>query len=329
VMTVPVSLSDIEARFTELGTGDPRFEPWRAAVEEHQRTHCGVYARFPTYRYLPIQAFKMASVTTFPPEEAEAVFVSSGTGNMTRSRHHVRRLSVYRQSVLAGYDRMVRFRVEPAGERPVILGHLPAYAEESSLVAMLRILVAERGAPGSGFFLDDHSVLEQARTRGRPVLLFGAAFGLLDLIERGSHLLPMGSSVVETGGMKTHRRAIEREDLHARLAAGFGVKSDRVVSEYGMAELLSQCWSDADGWFHAPPWMRFEIINPEDGLTPLPDGTPGALALFDMANIHTVSHILTQDRAVAAGHRFRVLGRLDAAELRGCNFLLESADLSS
>ena len=155
--------------------------------------------------------------------------------------------------------------------------------------------------------------------------MFGAAFGLLDLLEAGPNPLPAGSTVVETGGMKTHRREIGREELHDRLAAGFGVPLHRVLSEYGMAELLSQCWTDDTGWFVAPPWMRFEIIDPEDGRTPLPDGKPGALALFDMANIHTVSNILTQDRAVSEGHRFRILGRLDAAELRGCNFLLESA----
>lgn len=322
---MPTSIDDIALRFIELEMGDPRFEPWRRVVEQHQRLECAVYARYPDYRYLPIQAFKLADVTTFPVEEAEAVFVSSGTGNMTRSRHHVRNMKVYERSVLAGYDRFVRGRVEMAGVAPVILGHVPAYAKESSLVAMLEILMRERGAPGSGFFLEDLTVLETARARGRPILLFGAAFGLLDLLDTGAKPLPPGSTVVETGGMKTHRREVGREELHERLADGFSLPAHRILSEYGMAELLSQCWTDETGWFVAPPWMRFEIIDPEDGRTPMPDGKPGALALFDMANIHTVSNILTQDRAVSEGHRFRILGRLDAAELRGCNFLLESA----
>lgn len=320
-----IPATDIPLRFTELVSGDPRFETWRQVVEAYQRQLCPVYSRYEGYRYLPIQAFKMTTVSTFPPEQAQSVFLSSGTGSATQSRHFVRDLKVYERSVLAGYDAMVRPRVEDAGEVPVILAHLPAYAEESSLVAMLRILIRERGAPGSGFFLDDMKPLDQARTRGRPVILFGAAFGLLDLLERNRMPLPVGSSVIETGGMKTHRQEVGRHELHTRLAAGFGVRTERVISEYGMCELLSQCWSDEDGLFNTPPWMRFEIIDPEDGLTPLPNGTPGALALFDMANIHTVSHILTQDRAVADGKRFALLGRLDAAELRGCNFLLESA----
>jgi len=39
--------------------------------------------------------------------------------------------------------------------------------------------------------------------------------------------------------------------------------------------------------------------------------------------VHTVSAVLTQDRAVSENGGFRVLGRMAEAELRGCNFLLE------
>ncbi|MDA0874457.1 MAG: hypothetical protein O3C45_05265, partial [Bacteroidetes bacterium] len=163
MQALPTDISELALRFPELTEGDPRFERWRERVEAYQRDHCTVYARYAGYRYLPIQAFKLADVTTFPPEEAEAVFLSSGTGLTTRSRHFVRDLSVYERSVLAGYDRMVRSRVESAGEVPVILGHVPAYAKESSLVAMLRILIEKRGAPGSGFFLEDRRLLDDAR----------------------------------------------------------------------------------------------------------------------------------------------------------------------
>ncbi|MDZ7694540.1 MAG: hypothetical protein U5K69_26025 [Balneolaceae bacterium] len=39
---------------------------------------------------------------------------------------------------------------------------------------------------------------------------FGAAFGLLDLVEMESPLLPGNSIVIETGGMKTYRREISQ-----------------------------------------------------------------------------------------------------------------------
>jgi hypothetical protein len=68
--------------------------------------------------------------------------------------------------------------------------------------------------------------------------------------------------------------------------------------------------------------MKFRILDPDDPAREAGEGEPGALALFDLANVYTVSAILTQDRAVRRETGFEVLGRLSAAELRGCNFLL-------
>lgn len=90
-----------------------------------------------------------------------------------------------------------------------------------------------------------------------------------------------------------------------------------------MCELLSQCYSDSNGRFSAPPWVRWFVLNPSDPARPSAEGQPGVLAIFDLANIHTVCAILTEDRAVSHGDTFEVRGRLTGAELRGCNFLIE------
>ena len=317
-------IGQIARGITSLAKGDRRFPLWSAEVEAFQRERCSVYARYRNYRYLPVQAFKLADITTFPMREAAMVFVSSGTAGQQRSRHYVKDLSIYEASILCGYDQAISARFGFGEHRPVIMGHLPAYAPESSLVYMVRLLIGERGAEGSRFFLEEQHLLDEQIAVGAPILLFGAAFGLLDILEDGRRPLPDGSVVIETGGMKTHRRAVTREVLHDRLSEGFGLPMTSIVSEYGMCELLSQCYTDAEGIFRVPPWMSFEIIDPEDGRTPLPDGTPGALALFDLANCHTVSAILTQDKAVGESEGFRILGRLSEAELRGCNFLVES-----
>ncbi|MDE2995561.1 MAG: acyl transferase [Bacteroidota bacterium] len=316
-------LADIAAGLTDLQPASAEYDSWADRIEAFQRAHSHVYARYPDYRYLPIEAFKLAAVTSFPSEEAERVFRSSGTSGQQRSTHYVRDLALYERSLLAGYDRFVASRFGFDAVYPTILGHLPAYAEESSLVYMVKTLITRRGDVDSMLFLHDTDVLENAISRGRPVLFFGAAFGLLDLLEQQNWTLPPGSVIIETGGMKTHRREIFREELHRRLSHGFSVSGAHVVSEYGMCELLSQSYTAEDGLFRTPPWVRFEIIDPQDGRTPLPEGTPGALALFDMANLHTVSAILTQDLAVAQNGGFDILGRLNEAELRGCNFLVE------
>ena len=290
------------------------------AVQTYQRAHCLVYGRF-GLDYLPVAAFKHAVVTTFPPEEAEQVFKSSQTSDSGPSCHYVRNLKVYEQSVCTNFARAV-------GTGPyTILAHLPGYAaKQSSLVTMVRMLMQRFGTPESAFFLDDRSVLEQSILHHQaPIVLFGAAFGLLQLVEQRKWTLPADTIVIETGGMKTHRQEITRERLHARLAAGFGLNQRNIWSEFGMCELLSQAYATGGPVYHTPPWMRVQVVDPEHPDRIQPDGTPGVLAIIDLANMHTVSWLLTEDVGVRRGKGFEVLGRMSASGLRGCNFLIEGA----
>ena len=326
-----MTLEQTAHAFTALRPDRPAtFDAMAAAVGAFQRARCAVYARYCEAApgdspYLPVEAFKRVPVTTFPPEEAAHVFESSGTGRTTPSRHYVRDLAIYERAVTTHFEQV--FGAGPF----TLVAHLPHYADRgrrSSLLYMVELLVRRYGDGASGFFLDDVSVLERACARSRayetPLLLFGAAFGLLDLAEAGAPSLPASARIIETGGMKTYRREIGRAALHRRLAEGFGIAEGQVWSEYGMCELMSQCYTRGGPVFFPPPWMRFRIVDPANPAVELPDGEPGVLALFDLANLYTVSALLTEDRAVRRGEGFEVLGRLSQAELRGCNFLLEA-----
>lgn len=310
-----------------------------SAIIQFQKAHNEVYQRFTGFTYLPVQAFRETAVCCFDPSKAEQVFVSSGTSlsnSLTtsgtglnrslakdgRARHYVRNLEVYDRSIVTGFSRVF-------GKGPfIILAHLPHYRPESSLVYMVQKLIKSFGSESSGFFLENLSLLDSAisvskRTK-TPIMLFGAAFGLLDLVEQKRYQLPSDAIVIETGGMKTHRREITRIDLHTRLSVGFGVEQTAIRSEYGMCEMLSQCYTSPEGFFQAPPWVKIEVLDQQDFKTPLDTGQPGVLAVFDMANMYSQSAILTQDLAVRRESGFEVLGRLDQSGIRGCNLLLES-----
>ncbi|MEZ4701681.1 MAG: hypothetical protein R2834_15185 [Rhodothermales bacterium] len=324
-------LRDVEAGFTGLLPGDDAgFEAMSEAVVAYQRERNPVYARyceaFPGWRmpYLPVEAFKHAPLQTCPADEVELEFESSGTGQGTPSRHGVCKAAVYRRSFTEHFRQL--FGAGPY----TIVAHLPHYAgrgARSSLLYMVHGLIETFGDDASGFFLEDdallHRAIAQSGEAGTPFILFGAAFGLLDLVEQGAYVVPDGALVIETGGMKTFRRAVEREALHERLAEGFRVPRERVWSEYGMCELLSQCYTRGGALFYPPPWMRVEVVDPESPMNPVPEGSDGALAVIDLANMYSVSPLLTQDRARKTGDGFQVLGRLSGAALRGCNFLLE------
>lgn len=323
----------------ERWTAPERFAAAAQAVFAYQRAENAVYRRYCKEKtwvgwqrapYLPVDAFKHAPVTTFPPNEAEHVFESSGTGRGVASTHYVRRLDLYERVVKAHFEAV--FGTGPF----TFVAHLPDYAERgkrSSLLHMVDTLIRTYGDAHSGFFLDDPTLLSRAiahsAEQGTALLLFGAAFGLLDLLDADAWRLPDDAIVIETGGMKTHRREISRDELHGRLADGFGLAEDRIRSEYGMCELMSQCYTRGDHVFFPPPWMRFRVVDLDDPTREVPEGQPGALAIFDLANVFTVSALQTQDRAVRVGDGFRVLGRLSQAELRGCNFLVESHAIQS
>ncbi len=165
---------------------------------------------------------------------------------------------------------------------------------------------------------------------GRPSLL-GTAFSLVELVEGLDRLqlsfrLPAGSVVFETGGFKGRGRELERAALEAALATRLGVAPDQIVREYGMTELTSHFYAgrSAAGLepFTAPPWVRFRVLDPAT-LDEAEAGAAGLLAIFDLANVGSALHVLTEDLAVAAGGGFHLAGRAAGAELRGCSLLSE------
>lgn len=316
------------------------FEEKALAVFEYQKANNKIYKRFcealvirkvgsvEEIPLLPIQAFKDAIVLTqssnLNAQNSQLTFMSSGTSGMQRSKHLVSDTALYRKSILEGMNHFYNL------EEYVILAYTPGYADNpnSSLVWMLNTLI-ENEPSGLSRFLElgkaiVQDVIEAIKSTGKKVMLFGAAFGLLDLIEMGSIKLPEDSIILETGGMKTHRREMSKEQLHQQLAGGFGLSKSQIHSEYGMTELLSQAYSQGSLWFDPVPWMNVSIRNPENPMELLPAGEEGLIGVIDLANINSCSFILTGDKVVKNNlGQFQVLGRWNPVNLRGCNFLID------
>jgi hypothetical protein len=126
---------------------------------------------------------------------------------------------------------------------------------------------------------------------------------------------------METGGMKGRRKELVRSELHHLLREGLGVQ--KIHSEYGMTELLSQGYSSGNGLFRTPSWMHVQVRDPNDPLTLLPAGQTGGLNIIDLANLHSCSFIATGDLGkVYPDGSFEVLGRFDHSDVRGCNLMV-------
>ncbi len=276
-----------------------------------------------SYPLLPIKAFKDAAVTAHPNQEPELVFKSSGTSDMQRSIHQVHDANLYDHSLLKGFQHFYDL------DNAVIWGYTPGYANNphSSLIYMIQKLIDQDNSGLSRFLPLGEPVnpnaIKEVQRQGKQLILFGAAFGLLDLLEIDDLNLPSNSIVIETGGMKTHRREITRGELHKKLAKGFGLDGSRIHSEYGMAELLSQAYASGK-WFSTVPWMQVTIRNPENPNKVLQPYQEGVIGIIDLANVHSCSFLLTGDKGVMDKKgRFQVLGRWNPKDLRGCNFLID------
>ncbi len=269
--------------------------------------------------FMPVEFFKNHQVVSVKGPY-EMIFKSSGTTGMQRSRHYVKDLSVYEQSFLNSFK---LFYGLPSDY--LILALLPSYLERegSSLIYMTERLI-KMAKPGSGFYLHDidrlYEKLKEAESQGIKTLLFGVSFALWDFAEKYSMKL-QNTIVMETGGMKGRRREPVREELHEILKKSFGVKA--IHSEYGMTELLSQAYSQGEGRFNTPPWMKILIRDAEDPLSFLPEGKSGGINIIDLANIYSCSFLSTQDLGkMHADGSFEVLGRFDHSDIRGCNLLM-------
>jgi hypothetical protein len=151
-------------------------------------------------------------------------------------------------------------------------------------------------------------------------MLLGVTFALLDLASSYSADLK-GLILVETGGMKGRRKEIVREEVHSVLKAAFNI--DTVCSEYGMTELLSQAWSQGEGVFRTPPWMKILIRDAAIPGQIIGAGLNGGINIIDLANIHSCSFIETADMGISYDDAsFEVRGRFDSSDIRGCNLLV-------
>lgn len=291
---------------------------------------------------VPIRAFKEIEVVLpkqtlnrFSDPSKTLVFKSSGTSNMVRSHHYIPFPQIYEQSVMAG------FAFAYSTKDLTIISYLPGYRDNthSSLIYMMRVLMRdneENLAQGNIEAISlDHHILSQPeelylrlKDVEEPILLFGAAFGLVDFLEQMSEKIPIqlpnGSVIVETGGMKTHRREIPKSELQSLLSNGFGIPIQQIHSEYGMCEMSSQAYAKGSEWFTPPPWLNFQIRHPDAPLTALPPGVRGKLGILDMCNLFSCPFILTDDEAeINEKGEIKLYGRWPGEEARGCNYLID------
>jgi hypothetical protein len=341
---------------------DDVFESWARRVFAYQCETNPVYAAYVRKRGItpatvghwseipcvPASAFKVIPLVSGDSSQVQRVFRTSGTTSAgRRGEHHVLDLDLYKHSLIPNMRRHL-YAGGTDGDGAAIpifaLAPAPALAPDSSLSYMLGAALDVLSGGEGGFFVTPDGVIDTAGlsavlggARGTPILLAGTAFAFVHWLDwlkeqSGGFNLPPGSVIMETGGFKGRSRVLERPEFYSSLSETHGVPFEAIVNEYGMTELLSQFYDGPVGVTSGkglearrhvpPPWVRTRVLDPKT-LSALPMGEPGLLCHYDLANAGSVMAVLTEDLGVAVDDGFRVLGRVQGAEARGCSLAMD------
>ncbi len=268
---------------------------------------------------LPISFFKTQRIL-LKGLESNKKFISSGTTGQLRSTKFLTETSFYEKLSKSIFEK----QFGPLSQYS-IFALLPSYLEnnESSLVHMIDHFISNSDSQYGGFYNRDFKKLigdlNEARTQNRKIILWAVSFAILDLVEEYAPDLS-DILIFETGGMKGRKEELTRETLHNIIKDRSG--ANKIYSEYGMTELMSQAYSLGNSKFRLPNSMRIQAVELNDPLSSEPKGRIGTLNIFDLGNIESCSFIATEDLGkVHEDGSFEVLGRKDNSEIRGCNLM--------
>jgi hypothetical protein len=336
-----------QERSTKTGPDAEGFDTLLAKVVAYQHAHIPALARFWEGRgfhgglsgsatvtpddVTPVPTEVFRSVRLVSDERlATRVFRTSGTTAGKRGEAWRLSTGAYDAGAVLQFERYVMRGLERAAFVPLVFD--PAQVPDSSLSHMVGDLRRHFDSATLPYFLEPENLRASAawqalRTLAEnddPVLVFGTAFALINLLdaEDGSITLPARSVVVETGGFKGRSREVSRGTLYELISGRLGVPRGEILSEYSMTELSSQLYTVPKGGFIAPPWVRIIIRDPQT-LAPLADGDQGLVSFVDLANIEVPVAILTSDFGTMADGRLSLNGRAPGATPRGCSLAVE------
>jgi hypothetical protein len=266
---------------------------------------------------IPVGLFKDLPVGTVAEPEAGATFLTSGTTGGGRGAHRMRSAALYDHGALAWArrslprwpERTVNLLVDPAVDPTSSLSHMVAgFAARSTW---------HQGRDG----LDLKAF--RAALGADSAFIGATAFAIAELLAADPRPLPLGCTLMVTGGFKGRAVALSDQALFAEAAAR--LRPEHLVTEYGMTELSSQLWGTPGAPYRPPPWLRALAIDPITA-EPAAAGEPGQLRFVDLCNLDGSVAIETLDQGVVSEDgAVHLIGRLPDAPARGCSLTLEEA----
>lgn len=290
--------------------------------------------------FLPVRLFKHERLLSVPAEEVVKTMTSSGTSGQNVSQIFLdKRTSALQVKVLS------RIMGEFFGPR-----RLPMLIIDCRATVADRYRFSARTAGILGFSmfgrdieyaLDDEMTLNEERVRcfvekhhDKDILIFGFTFivwrHLVQSLKAVGKTLPLErGALIHGGGWKQlQSQAVSAEEFKDGLQAATGIK--RVHNYYGMVEQTGSIFMEcAVGHLHTSAWSEIIIRDPLN-FRPLPAGHRGLIQLLSVIpNSYPGHSLLSEDEGEILGvddcvcgrkgTYFKVYGRIQDAETRGCS----------
>ena len=292
---------------------------------------------------VPAAAFKSLRLATFAPADEVCTVKTSGTTGQVAGQVHLDAPAMALAAVSYrgvgerllfpdGLQRRALMLMPPLEQVPqMAMAHAARHAFSASAITE-RVHFVDQGKLDVPGFIE---ALRHSEASGQPVAVFGASFGFVHLLDglKGTRFaLPPSSLLIDGGGYKGRSRELSPAEFAQSIQQAFGIPDDHWINVLGMTEMQT---AFADGVAvdrcagRAPrrtkrgtPWSRTQVLSPET-LQPLPPGSSGLLCHWSLANRSTAMAVLTDDLGVLDDEGFRLLGRAEGTEARGCSIAVD------
>jgi len=290
--------------------------------------------------YLPVRLFKEFDLKSVSDENIIKTMTSSGTTGQNVSRIFLDKDTATNQTIVLG-----RIVSDFLGTR-----RLPMIIVDSSAVLRDRVMFGARGAGilGFSFFgydkiyaLDDNLVPQVDKIeaflekhREEKVFLFGFTFMiwkylLKEILDSGKTLDLSNCVLVHGGGWKKLLdQQVNNNTFKSALKSAYGLLD--IHNFYGMVEQTGSIYMECEqGHLHASVFSDVIIRNPKD-FSVNGVNSEGLIEVLSVLPASYPGHVLlTEDRGVLLGEDdcpcgrkgkyFKVTGRIEKAEIRGCS----------
>lgn len=299
---------------------------------------------------VPSNAFKNFVLATFPVQDAEHAYFTSGTTNPLKKG------KIYRDSgavnlVNAANGLLTKQYVFPDFERMKIMLMTPSpqMAPGIGMAVGLERLRTQFGTPDSAYLISRRglnlelllqSLLESEHT-GLPLALIGSTLGFIYFFrECQKHdiqfNLPPGSRICDGGGYMGQFGECSKEQYFELCEMILGVPEHHCINVLGMGEVSTNFFDNtlndylekkevSERYKLIAPWTKTEVVD-INGFKPLPAGEVGLLKHYDLANRSMVVAVQTDNLGVILEEGFEIVGRwkkkpgrLDAEAIRNAH----------